>query len=94
MKLIDFENLTHYMSPNSLLFEQQDNLVLPISQIQVIQNSPKLRLVTGQKAISLIQLSTRLTGMSGETQLFSTTSRPIFGFYLILDQPTPHIILK
>ncbi|CAM3126545.1 hypothetical protein [Leuconostoc rapi] len=94
MKLIDFENLTHCMSPKSLLFEQQGELVLPIAQIYFIQDSPNLRLVTGQKAMSLVQLSTRLKDMSGETQLFSSTLRPIFGFHLRLDEATPHIILK
>ena len=94
MKLIDFENLTQYMSPKSLLFEQRGELILPVSQVYFIPDSPHLRLITGQKAMSLIQLSTRLKDMSDETQLFSSTFRPIFGFHLLLDDATPHIVLK
>jgi len=94
MKLIDFENLTQYMSPKSLLFYQESDTNLAFSQIRYIPNSPNLQIVTGKKPMTLSQLTARLHDMSDDTQLLSTKQQPIFGFHLSLDNTVPHIILK
>ncbi len=94
MKLIDFENLTQYMSPKSLLFYQEAEMAVAISQIRYIPNSPNLQIVTGKKPMTLSQLTTRLRDMSGNTQLLSTKQQPIFGFHLSLNDTVPSIILK
>jgi len=94
MKLIDFENLTQYMSPKSLLFFQEAGIDIAISQIRYIPNSPNLQIVTGKKPMTLSQLTTRLRDMSGNTQLLSTKQLPIFGFHLSLGDTVPSIILK
>ncbi|AFT81865.1 hypothetical protein C270_04770 [Leuconostoc carnosum JB16] len=44
--------------------------------------------------MSLSQLTTRLREMSNNTQLFSETCQPIFGFHLDLTHDKPYIILK
>lgn len=94
MKLLDFNNLTQYMSPKSLLFWQENDAILAISQVRYADDSPNLLIVTGKKPMTLSQFTARLREMSSETQIFAQNQHPIFGFRLTLNDKIPHIILK
>lgn len=94
MKLIDFQNLTQYMSPKSLLYWQEGDSIMAISQLRFVPNSPNVKVVIGKKPMTVSQLTARLHDMSDDTQLLSARQQPIFGFHLSLDDIAPHIILK
>lgn len=94
MKFIDLTELTHYMSPKSRLFWQNEADIVPVANVKFATTSPNLVLVPGDKAMTLSQLTARLQDMSPETQLFSPDAQPIFGFHLQLTSAAPEIILK
>lgn len=94
MKLNNFEELTQYMSPDSLIYWQKETEILAISQINYAPDHSNILLVPGHYAMRLSQLTTRLREMSNNTQLFSETCQPIFGFHLDLTHDKPYIILK
>ena len=82
------------MSTESLIFVNHNATMIPISDVDYIDNSPNIKLIVGSKPLSLSQLETRILHLSTATELFTHDLKPIYGFHLNLEHTIPYIILK
>lgn len=94
MKMIDFESLVQYVTPTAQLYlRSHNNQIKPISQLAFAPNKLDIILITGNRPITLSQLTTRSRQISGHARLLYPNEDSIFGFQLDITTQPIQIVL-